>query len=134
MQHTDARTQWEGAAPGWARWEATIAAWMAPATEAMLDMAGVIAGARVLDLASGAGSFTIEQRILSVPLRMPSAEQALATMQEAFGAYRAVVSDCPEAVRLAAWSEVAEALRGFEAQAGFEAPAEVRVVSGLRIS
>jgi len=59
MQQTQARRQWEGAAPGWARWEAAIAAWMAPATEAMLDMAGVAAGARVLDLACGAGSQTL---------------------------------------------------------------------------
>jgi ubiquinone/menaquinone biosynthesis C-methylase UbiE len=59
MHTADIRTQWEGAAPGWARWEATIATWMEPATEAMLAMAGVDAGARVLDLASGAGSQTL---------------------------------------------------------------------------
>jgi SAM-dependent methyltransferase len=39
--------------------EPTIATWMEPATEAMLAMAGVDAGARVLDLASGAGSQTL---------------------------------------------------------------------------
>ena len=59
METADIRTQWEGAAPGWARWEATITAWMAPATEAMLAMASVNTGARVLDLASGAGSQTL---------------------------------------------------------------------------
>jgi SAM-dependent methyltransferase len=59
MQKADIRKQWEGAAPGWARWEATVATWMEPATEAMLAMAGVDAGARVLDLASGAGSQTL---------------------------------------------------------------------------
>jgi predicted methyltransferase len=59
VQTADIRTQWEGAAPGWARWEATIATWMEPATEAMLAMARVAAGARVLDLASGAGSQTL---------------------------------------------------------------------------
>ena len=56
MQAADIRAQWEGAAPGWARWEATVATWMEPATTAMLAMAGVDAGARVLDLACGAGS------------------------------------------------------------------------------
>jgi len=60
MQTVDTRTQWEGAAPGWARWEATIATWMEPATEAMLTMAGVNVSARVLDLASGAGSQTLQ--------------------------------------------------------------------------
>jgi hypothetical protein len=54
MQQEDNRIQWEHAAPWWARWEATVV--MAPATEAMLAMAGVDTGARVLDLACGAGS------------------------------------------------------------------------------
>jgi SAM-dependent methyltransferase len=276
MQTADIRTQWEGAAPGWARWEATIAAWMEPATEAMLAMAGVDTGARVLDLASGAGSQTlraaqrvgaqghvvasdiadtmlhhvqenvravgltnvttlagaaedldvaaesfdavicrlglmlfrdpakalwavrralrpggkvavivfttpaanpfmakpmqillrhagktppapgqpgifalgasgmlerlladsgfvgVEQRTVALALQMPSAAQALAMMQEAFGAYRAVVSDRPEAVRVAAWAEVAETLRTFETATGFVAPAEVLVAAGVK--
>jgi SAM-dependent methyltransferase len=276
MQQADIRTQWEGAAPGWARWEATIATWMKPATEVMLTMAGVDVGARVLDLASGAGSQTlqaarrvggqghvvasdladtmlhhvqenaraagltnvttlagaaedldvaaesfdavicrlglmlfrdpakalravwralrprgkvavvvfttpatnpfmadpmqillrhagktppapqqpgifalgapgvierlfadsgfmgVEQRTVALALRMPSAAQALAMMQEAFGAYRAVVSDCSEAVRMAAWAEVAEMLRTFETTTGFVAPAEVLVAAGVR--
>jgi ubiquinone/menaquinone biosynthesis C-methylase UbiE len=59
MQTADIRTQWEGAAPGWARWEETVATWMAPATETMLTMGGVDVGARVLDLANGAGSQTL---------------------------------------------------------------------------
>jgi ubiquinone/menaquinone biosynthesis C-methylase UbiE len=276
MQSADIRTQWEGAAPGWARWEATIATWMEPATEAMLAMAGVDAGARVLDLASGAGSqtlraaeavgaqgqvvasdiadtmlrhvqenaraagrrnvttlagaaedldvepesfdavicrlglmlfrdppkalravrralrprgrlavvvfttpaanpfmarpmqtllrhagktppapgqpgifalgapgvlerlfadsgfATVEQRTMGLALRMPSAAHALAMMQEAFGAYRAVVSDRPEAVQVAAWAEVAETLETFETATGFVAPAEVLVAAAAK--
>ncbi len=274
MDRSDIRKHWEGAAPGWAKWEETIAEWVEPATAAMLDMAGVVSGARVLDLASGAGSQTlsaarrvgpqghvvasdisetmlqhvrenagaaqldqvstltgaaedlnldtnsidavicrlglmlfsepskalvavrralrpggkvavvvfttpaanafmakpmqillrhagkelpapgrpgifalggprvleqlltasgltgIEQRTFEIPLRMPSAEQALAMMQEAFGAYRAVVSDCPEPVRIAAWAEVEETLKAFETGVGFEAKAEVLVGAG----
>jgi ubiquinone/menaquinone biosynthesis C-methylase UbiE len=276
MQQEEIRKQWEGAAPGWAQWEATIATWMEPATEAMLTMAGVDTGARVLDLACGAGSQTlraaqrvgaqghvvasdiaktmlhhvqenaraagltnvttlagaaeelelapesfdavicrlglmlfasprraltvvrsalrprgkvaivvfttpaanpfmarpmqillrhagkappapgqpgifalgtpgvlerllldsgfvnVEQRILSLPLRMPSAAQVLAMMQEAFGAYRAVLSDSPESVRIAAWAEVADTLTTFETPTGFVAPAEVLVAAGMR--
>ena len=276
MQQADVREQWERAAPGWAHWEATVAIWMEPASEAMLAMAGVDAGARVLDLASGAGSQTlraarrvgaqglvvasdiaetmlqhvqenaraagltnvttlagaaedldvvaesfdavicrlglmlfrdpakalrvarralrprgrvgvvvftmpatnpfmarpmqillrhagkpppapgqpgifalgapgalerlfadngfvdIERRTVDLTLRMPSTAQALAMMQEAFGAYRGVVSDCPEAVRVAAWAEVAEALRTFEGARGFVAPAEVLVAAGVK--
>jgi SAM-dependent methyltransferase len=276
MQQAELRQQWEGATPGWARWEATVATWMEPATTAMLAMAGVDAGARVLDLASGAGSQTlraahrvgaqghvvasdiaeamlhhvrenaraagltnvttlagaaedldvaaesfdavicrlglmlfidpakallavrralrpggnvavvvfstpaanpfmtkpmqillrhagktppargqpgifalgapgvierlladsgfmgVEQRTLALSLRLPSAAQALAMMQEAFGAYRAVVSDSPEAVRVAAWAEVAETLKTFETATGFVAPAEVLVAAGVK--
>jgi ubiquinone/menaquinone biosynthesis C-methylase UbiE len=276
MQEEEIRKQWESAAPGWAQWEATIAAWMEPATEAMLTMAGVDTGARVLDLACGAGSQTlhaaqrvgaqgqvvasdisetmlhhveenaraaglmnvttlagaaedlelaaeifdavicrlglmlfaapaqalkivrsalrtrgkvaivvfttpaanpfmaqpmqillrhagktpptpgrpgifalgapgvlerllldsgfagVEQRTLALPLQMPSAAQALAMMQEAFGAYRAVLSDSPEAVRIAAWTEVAETLRTFDTPTGFVAPAEVLVAAGTK--
>ena len=276
MQTADIRTQWEGAAPGWARWEATIATWMEPATEAMLARAGVDVGARVLNLASGAGSQTlraaqqigaqghavasdiagtmlhyvqedaraagltnvttlagaaedldvaaesfdavicrlglmlfsdpakallavrrtlrpggkvavvvfttpaanpfmakplqillrhagkappapgqpgifalgapgaierlfadsdfvgVEQRTMALALRMPSAAQALAMMQGAFGAYRAVVSDRPEAVRVAAWAEVAETLKTLESATGVVAPAEVLVAAGVK--
>jgi ubiquinone/menaquinone biosynthesis C-methylase UbiE len=276
MPQTDIRTQWQGAASGWARWEATVAAWMEPATEAMLTMAGIGAGARVLDLACGAGSQTlqaarrvgpqghvvasdiadtmlhhvrenaraaelanvttvagaaedldvapgsfdavicrlglmlfaeparalaaarralraggkiavvvfttpatnpfmakpmqillrhagrtppaagqpgifslgapgvlerllvdsgfqdVEQRTLTLSLRMASAAQALAMMQEAFGAYRAVIGDRPEAVQAAAWAEVTETLGSFQTSAGFVAPAEVLAISGAR--
>ena len=276
MQQADIRAQWEDAALGWARWEMTVATWMEPATEAMLTMAGVDAGARVLDLASGAGSQTLRaarrvgvqghvvasdiadtmlhhvqanaraagltnvttlagaaedldmaaasfdavicrrglmlfvaparalaavrralrpggkvtvvvfttpaanpfmahpmqillrhagksppapghpgifalgapgvlerllvdsgfvdvaQRTMALPLRRPSAAQAVAMMQEAFGAYRAVVSDCPEAVRVAAWTEVAETLKTFETPRGLVAPTEVLVAAGVK--
>jgi SAM-dependent methyltransferase len=276
MSTADIRSHWEGAAPGWARWEATIAASIAPATDAMLTMAAIDVGARVLDLASGAGSQTlraaqlvgsrghvvatdisetmlgyvqqnarsdgltnvttlagaaedldvsaesfdavicrlglmlfsdpaaalraarralrargkaaavvfttpaanpfmakpmqillrragkappapgkpgifalgapgvierlfadsgfesVECRTVPLVFRLPSAAQALAMMQEAFGAYRAVVSGCPEPVRLAAWAEVAETLRSFETATGFLGPAEVLVAAGTK--
>lgn len=276
MEREEIRKQWESAAPGWAKWEGTFANWIAPATEAMLEMAGVHPGARVLDLACGAGSQTLsaarrvgprghvvasdisetmlhhvdqnaraaqldhvstmtgaaeeldirdesfdavichlglmlfteplkalaaarralkpggrvavvvfttpannafmarpmqillrhagkeppapgqpgifslgssgvmehlltdggftslELRTFDVPLKMPSAVHALNMLQEAAGAYRAVVSECSEAVRTAAWAEVAEMLKSFEVDSGFEAPAEVLVAAGVR--
>jgi SAM-dependent methyltransferase len=49
------REQWQAAAEPWNRWGSTIAQWLDPATEIMLDMAGVRAGSRVLDVAAGAG-------------------------------------------------------------------------------
>jgi ubiquinone/menaquinone biosynthesis C-methylase UbiE len=53
------RTQWESAAEAWDRWGPLLARWLGPATEAMLDMAGVARGARVLDVAAGAGEQTL---------------------------------------------------------------------------
>ena len=278
MEQGEIRRQWEGAAPGWAKWEDTIAQWVAPATDAMFEMAGIVPGAQVLDLASGAGSQTlhaarrvgaggrvvasdisetmlhhvrenaraaglenvatlagaaedldlepesfdavtcrlglmlfaepakalaaakralkaggtvavvvpttpaanpflakpmqillqragkapppagkpglfalgapgvlerlltesgfesVEQRTVAPPLRLPSAGDAMAMMQDAFGAYRAVVSDCSAAVRKAAWAEVGEALERFETAAGFEGPAEILVAAGVKPS
>ena len=53
------RTQWEAAAEAWDRWSPLLARWLGPATEVMLDAAGVVAGARVLDIAAGAGEQTL---------------------------------------------------------------------------
>jgi SAM-dependent methyltransferase len=53
------RTQWEAAAEAWDRWSPLLARWLGPATEAMLEAAGVAPGARVLDIAAGAGEQTL---------------------------------------------------------------------------
>jgi len=53
------RQQWESAAEAWHRWGPTLAAWLGPATELMLDMAEVGPGSRVLDVAAGAGEQTM---------------------------------------------------------------------------
>lgn len=273
MDRKGMKAHWEQAAPGWAKWEATIADWFAPATEAMFDMARLEYGARVLDFACGAGSQTlaaarqvgrhghvvandisesmldhvdrnaraqglenvttlagaaeeldipdgsinaaicrlglmlfaeperalrcvhralspggrlaavvfstpaanpfmarpmqvllrhagkaapgpgkpgifalgaegtiedllsatgftgVERRKVEVPLRMKSKSDVLAMMQDAFGAYRAVMADCPDHVRDAAWTEVKEMLSDFETESGFVGPGEVVVAS-----
>lgn len=49
------RAQWEDAAAAWHRWGPTLEEWLAEATTAMLDTAGVRPGSRVLDVAAGAG-------------------------------------------------------------------------------
>jgi ubiquinone/menaquinone biosynthesis C-methylase UbiE len=49
------REQWQTAAGAWDRWTPAIQAWLGPATERMLDLAGVAAGDNVLDVAAGAG-------------------------------------------------------------------------------
>jgi ubiquinone/menaquinone biosynthesis C-methylase UbiE len=57
---SDLRNTWESAAPGWAKWEHVFATGFASATDALIDMAGIRPGMRVLDLACGAGSQTIQ--------------------------------------------------------------------------
>ena len=51
--------QWQAAAEAWHRWARTLTSWLGPATEVMLDMAGVGSGSRVLDVAAGAGEQTL---------------------------------------------------------------------------
>src|SRR4029453_18257809 len=49
------RAQWQAAAPAWHRWGPFIGEWLDDATEAMLDLAHVGAGRRVIDIAAGSG-------------------------------------------------------------------------------
>ena len=53
------RAQWQEAAEPWHRWGPTIGEWLGPATETMLDMAGIGTGDHILDVAAGAGEQSI---------------------------------------------------------------------------
>jgi len=53
------REQWQQAAEPWHRWGPTLEEWLGEATATMLDLAGVAPGARVLDVAAGAGGQTL---------------------------------------------------------------------------
>ena len=54
------RTQWDRMASGWNEHGPQIGAWLRDATDAMLEQAGVVPGARVLDVAAGAGEQTLD--------------------------------------------------------------------------
>ena len=47
--------QWNTTAEAWHSWGGPLSRWLGPATEIMLDMAGLTRGSRVLDVAAGAG-------------------------------------------------------------------------------
>jgi len=68
------REQWQTAAEPWHRWGPTLEDWLGQATETMLNMTGVGTGARVLDVAAGAGGQTI-----AAARRVGSAGYVLAT-------------------------------------------------------
>jgi SAM-dependent methyltransferase len=53
------KDEWQRAAHGWHRWIPAINAWLDPATEAMLDRAGVKHGSRVIDIAAGDGGQSV---------------------------------------------------------------------------
>lgn len=55
---TAVRTQWDAAAAGWDQHTPALHAWLRQATQAMVAMAGVQPGMRVLDVAAGAGGQT----------------------------------------------------------------------------
>jgi len=62
---TTTRAQWQDAAEAWHRWGAFLGTWLGPATDAMIEMAGITEGSRVLDVAAGAGeqSLRVAERV-----------------------------------------------------------------------
>jgi SAM-dependent methyltransferase len=52
------RDQWQAAAEAWRQWDPVIDSWLHEGTDLMLDLAQVQVGARVLDVAAGAGGQT----------------------------------------------------------------------------
>src|SRR4051794_39942085 len=68
------REQWQAAAEAWNRWGPQLERWLGPATEVMLDLAGVGRDARVLDIAAGSGGQT-----LAAARRVGPAGRVLAT-------------------------------------------------------
>ena len=71
---TTTRGQWEDAADAWYRWGPVLEDWLAEATDRMLTGAGVAPGARVLDVAAGAGG-----QSLAAARRAGAAGSVLAT-------------------------------------------------------
>jgi SAM-dependent methyltransferase len=53
------REQWQTAAEAWHRWGPTLTEWLGEATAILFDMAGMVAGHQVLDVAAGAGEQTL---------------------------------------------------------------------------
>lgn len=78
------------------------------------------------------GFIDVKTVIERVPLRLPSADIALEMMQQAFGAYRAVVADLNEERRSNAWKDVCKCLAQFEVNGHFETELEFVIGSGAK--
>jgi hypothetical protein len=94
-----------------------------------------LGGDRVLEnLMKDSGLADVKTRTVRALLSLPGAADALEMMQQAFGAYRAVVADLGDADRSKAWSEVHECLKQFEGSRGFETEFEFIIGSGAKPS
>jgi len=78
------------------------------------------------------GFVDVETVIERAPLRLPSADVTLELMQQAFGAYRAVVADLNEERRSNAWKDVRKCLAQFEVDGHFETEFEFVIGSGAK--
>lgn len=79
-----------------------------------------------------AGFAQPEIRAVPVPHRAQSAAAYVQVASEAFGGFNAMMAHLPALERESVWSEVADSLRRFESDAGFEVPGECLVGAGVR--
>lgn len=79
-----------------------------------------------------AGFANVAIRAVPVPHRAPSAAAYVQVASEAFGGFNAMMAHLPAPERESLWSEIADALRRFESDAGFEVPGECLVGAGVR--
>jgi ubiquinone/menaquinone biosynthesis C-methylase UbiE len=92
-----------------------------------------LGGDRVLEgLLEESGLVNVETRTVRARIRMANAGDASEMMQQAFGAYRAVVAGLSEDGRSRAWADVRNYLAGFEGASGFEADVELLIGAGAR--
>jgi SAM-dependent methyltransferase len=79
-----------------------------------------------------AGFRDAQSRAMPAPLRLPSAAECVRFERESFGALHQMLSGLDEAEREAAWTEIEEALRGFEGPEGFVGPCEMVAAAGRK--
>ena len=82
------------------------------------------------NLLSEGGLTDIDTRVVKAPLELSSANDALEMIQQAFGAYRAVIADLNNDKKAATWPEVLQTLEQFEGDDGFRTEFEFIVGSG----
>ncbi len=90
-----------------------------------------LGGAGILEkMLRDSGYVDVRSEKVQAPLRLASADDALEMMQQAFGAYRAVIADLNDDAKANAWAEVRKFLGQFETDSGFETDFEFIIGSG----
>jgi 2-polyprenyl-3-methyl-5-hydroxy-6-metoxy-1,4-benzoquinol methylase len=90
-----------------------------------------LGGPGVLEgLLSDCGFVDIKMANVRAQLRLSSTDDALAFLQQAAGAYRAIISDLSDDAKANAWSEVRGCLEQFGDKTGFETELEFIIGSG----
>jgi predicted methyltransferase len=103
------------AAAAWSRAAEARSQYLGQATEAMLDLAGIDVGSRVLDVAAGTG----DQTFLAARRVGPTGSFL------AFDIASDMLDIAADTERDRAWDEIEVALRPFDGPAGFEVPGEL---------
>lgn len=94
-----------------------------------------LGGNRVLEmLLKNSGLTEVNTKTVRATLSLATATDAMEMMQQAFGAYRAVVADLNEADKSKAWTDVHDCLKQFEGKHGFETEFELIIGSGSNLS
>ncbi len=92
-----------------------------------------LGGTGVLEAAfKKAGFHDIQVRLVSSPLRMPSAAECVRFERESFGALHQMLSGVPEVELPSVWEEIEQELRIFEGVDGFVGPCEMVVAVGVK--
>ena len=90
-----------------------------------------LGGPNILEgLLSDSGFVDVKMATVGASLRLASADDALAMMQQSAGAYRAVIADLNDDAKADAWAEVRDFIGQFENETGFETELEFMIGSG----
>jgi SAM-dependent methyltransferase len=79
-----------------------------------------------------AGFRTVQIRLLTAPLRMPSAKDYVRFARESFGGFNQMMAHLSKEERESVWDEVAEAMKQFESADGIEVTCEPIVACGVK--
>ena len=79
-----------------------------------------------------AGFRDVQSRTVPAPVRMQTAAECVRFEKESFGALHQMLAGLDDAGREAAWREIEQELRAFEAPGGFEGPCEMIVGVGTK--